>query len=128
MRVSAFTLGAVVLALALGGCRTPAPGSARVPEITGERFRSYIRIEGVVVGGAIKLDGTQVSMFPGYVMVEVDDAGKAVRRYVVALSTNILGVEFGQYVIEQGQDIPMRIYFERTGPVAIGTALIERQR
>ncbi len=128
MRASVLTLSAVVWLLVLGGCKTPASGSATVPETKGERFRSYIRIEGVVVGGAIKLDGTQVSMFPGYVMVEVDDAGKAVRRYVVALSTNILGGDLGQYVIEQGQDIPMRIYYERTGPVAIGTALIERQR
>jgi hypothetical protein len=128
VRASAFTLGAVVWLLVLGGCRTPAPGSATEPVDKGERFLSYIRVEGVVLGGAIKLDGTQVSMFPGYVTVEVDDAGKAVRRYVVNLSTNILSGDLGQYVIEQGQEIPMRLSFERAGPVATGTALVQRQR
>jgi hypothetical protein len=128
VRLSALTLGAFVGLLFLVGCQTPAPGSATETVAKGEHFLSYIRVEGVVVGGAIKLDGTQVSMFPGYVTVEVDDAGKAVRRYVVALSTNILGGDLGQYVIEQGQEIPMRIYYERTGPVATGTALVQRQR
>ena len=133
MRVSAFTLGAVILALVLAGCRTvsedPAvPASPPAKEAPAKRFTSYIRVEGVVNGGFIKLNGSQATMFPGYVAVEVDDAGKAVRQYVVALSTNVLGGDLGQFVIEQGQDVPVKIYYERSGPVATGTARVESRK
>lgn len=141
MRVFALTLGAVILALFLGGCQTattPAPKAKaegeepapapRVSAAAAQRFTSYIRIEGVVEGGFIKLNGSQASMFPGYVALEVDEAGKAVRQYVVALSTNILGGDLGQFVIEQGQEAPVKIYYERTGPVATGSARVEGRR
>ncbi|MEN9663496.1 MAG: hypothetical protein RL324_2445 [Verrucomicrobiota bacterium] len=134
MRVSAFTPGAVVLALVLTGCRTVSEDRAATPasppaqEAPAERFTSYIRVEGVVNGGFIKLNGSQASMFPGYVTVEVDASGKAVRQYVVALSTNVLGGNLGEFVIEQGQDVPVRIYYERTGPVVTGTARVEGRK
>lgn len=134
MRAPAFTPGAVVLALVLTGCRTVSEDPATVttsapaPTAAARRFTSYIRVEGVVSGGFIKLNGSQAAMFPGYVTVEVDDAGKAVRQYVVALSTNVLGGDLGQFVIEQGQDVPVKIYYERSGPVATGTARVESRK
>ncbi len=126
----ALSATAGILLLALAGCQTaaeqdPAAAPSRPAE---ERYYSYIRIEGVVIGGTIKLNSDQVSYMPGYVTVEVDFAGKAVRRYVVEMSTNILANDAGIFSIEQGQDIPARIYFGRTGPAATGTARVERSR
>ena len=117
-----------VLLLAVSGCRnvTDEPASTS-PEPAPERYTAYIRLEGVVVGGAIKVNGSQETMFPGWIAVEVDTAGKAVRRYVISLSTNILGTDGSVFVIEQGQDVPVKIYFDRGGPVATGTARVERR-
>lgn len=100
-------------------------GETSPPEPVGSRFTSYIQIEGIVAGGAIKLNGSQVSMFPGWVTIEVDDAGKAVQQYIVSLSTNILGNDLSPFVIEQGGEVPAKISYERTGPVGTGTAKVE---
>ena len=126
MRAFASTLGAAILALGVCGCHTG--GGTSAPEPAVPRFLSYVQIEGIVAGGAIKLNGSQVSMFPGWVTVEVDDAGKAVRQYVVSLSTNILGTDLSPFVIEQGGEVPMKIFYERSGPVGTGTAKVEGRR
>ena len=46
----------------------------------------------------------------------------------MALSTNVLGGDLGRFVIEQGQDIPVKIYYDRTGPVVTGTARVEGRK
>jgi hypothetical protein len=117
-------MGAAWLALLLGGCATTSSGPVPDPAAV-RRYTCFIQVEGIVAGGAIKLDGSQVSTFPGWVSVEVDESGLAVRRYVVSLSTNIIGGDLSPYVIEQGGEVPMKIFYERTGPVGTGTALVQ---
>ena len=74
---------------------------------------------------ASKLNGSQVSTFPGWVTIEVDVDGKAVQRYVVGLSTNIIDPDIASYVLEQGSEVPAKIFYERAGPVATGTAPVQ---
>jgi hypothetical protein len=127
MRALRSSLGAALLALVLGGCSTTSPGGTSVAasDPGGQRYTSYIQIEGVIAGGAIKLNGSQVSSFPGWVSLEVDVNGKATRRYVVSLSTNIIDPDIAAYVIEQGEEAPAKIFYERAGPVATGTAKVQ---
>lgn len=129
VRAFALTLGVALLAMGAGGCSTAAErrdtGAAAAPEAAPRRYTCYIQIEGLVAGGAIKVNGSQVSTFPGWVTVEVDPAGKSLQRYVVSLSTNITGSDLGAYVINQGDEVPLKIYYERNGPVASGTAIVQ---
>ena len=127
MRVLAPSLAAVLLVFATGGCTTASSGqpATAAPAEAGRRYTCNVQIEGVVAGGGIKLNGSQVSSFPGWVTVEVDVNGKAIRQYVVSLSTNIIGGDLGAFVMEQGNEVPMKIFYERTGPVASGTAVVQ---
>ena len=127
MRAFVSSLGAVGLVLLLGACTTASQrtSTASAPAGAEHRYFCYIQIEGVVAGGAIKLNGSQVSTFPGWVTIEVDVDGKAVQRYVVGLSTNIIDPDIASYVIEQGSEVPAKIFYERAGPVATGTAPVQ---
>jgi hypothetical protein len=125
VRVPALALGAACLVFGACGCQSTAESEDPARPASARRYVSYVQVEGVVAGGAIKLNGSQVATFPGWVTVEVDESGKAVQRYVVTLSTNITGNDLGAYVIDQGGEVPMKIFYERNGPVATGTATVQ---
>lgn len=127
MRLLHPSLGAACLVLVLGACNSASSRgtSTTASDSDGRRYTSYIQIEGVIAGGAIKLNGSQVSSFPGWVSLEVDVNGKATRRYVVSLSTNIIDPDIAAYVIEQGEEAPAKIFYERAGPVATGSAKVQ---
>jgi hypothetical protein len=127
MRLLHPSLGAAIFVLVLGACNSASPrgASTTASDSDGRLYTSYIQIEGVIAGGAIKLNGSQVSSFPGWVSLEVDVNGKATRRYVVSLSTNIIDPDIAAYVIEQGEEAPAKIFYERAGPVATGTAKVQ---
>ena len=115
------------------------PGEDRIPNslefvgsagatIVVDNFVASIRVESIVTGGGVKLNGFIVSDLPGLVDIKVDQSGKSLQQYVIALSTNVLDVDTARFVIEPGEAAPGRIYFDRTGAQVSAHALVRPAR
>ena len=118
---SGFAILGLCVGLLAAGCNM-AGSRAEPPE-----FTAVIRVESVVNGGAIKLNGMLVSFLPGSVTVEVDRTGKVMLPYVISLSTNILSAgdtTLGRVALDPGQGAPQLIYFEANSTRVVGQAFV----
>jgi len=140
-RVAEYVRGRVAIAEMAGLVLVFAPGCLRIPSSSLRSdvspYYAVVRVDSVVQGGGIKVNGMLATSLPGQVVLEVDEYGKVIRPYVISLSTNILSaadpsasgvasVDRGRFVMNAGDIPPDHIHFSQQGPRVTGQALLQR--